>query len=330
MLFSIIIPVYNRPDEIRELLASLLHQENKNFEVIVVEDGSDISCESVVRSIEKQMSITYQRIENVGQGFARNVGAGSASGDFFIFFDSDCIIPSTYLSVVELAIKERGLDAFGGPDAAGDNFSILQKAMDYAMTSFWTTGGIRGKLKDPKKYQARGYNMGFSRQVFEQTKGFIDPNQGEDIELSMRIKKSGFNLELIADAFVYHKRKSSVGAFIKQGFSFGKNRVNVSKYHPEAIQAVHLFPLAFLLFYLSMPLVASWAPILFPFQWMVGMLWLALVFFGATVQYSNPLIGLLAVPLSVAQLSAYGIGLAIAWITKSDSFFTVKNNFLGR
>jgi glycosyltransferase involved in cell wall biosynthesis len=317
MFFSIVIPVYNRPDEIRELLESLRLQDYSNFEVIVIDDGSINTCESIVKSFEKDLQITYQWIENIGQGFARNRGASLGKGDYFIFFDSDCVIPTAYLSRVEKVILEKGLDAFGGPDAAGVDFSILQKSMDYAMTSFWTTGGIRGKLKDPKKYQARGYNMGFSRQVFEHTKGFIDPNQGEDIELSMRIKKAGFHLELIVDAFVYHKRKSTVGAFIKQGFSFGRNRVNVSKYHPEAIQLVHLFPIAFLLFFLSIPLVASWLPFLFPIQLMIGFLWLALVFFGATIQFGNPLIGLLAVPLSFAQLSAYGIGLATAWILKS-------------
>lgn len=314
MLFSIIIPVYNRPDEVEELLQSLCHQTKKNFEVIIVEDGSQISCKTVVDFYQNQLSVVYKYIENIGQGFARNIGVTEAKGDFFIFFDSDCVIPPDYLNTLELAIHDRKLDAFGGPDAAGDNFSIMQKAMDYAMTSFWTTGGIRGKLKDPKKYQARGYNMGFSREVFEETKGFIDPNQGEDIELSMRIKKAGYSLELVSEAFVYHKRKSSFWAFIKQGFSFGRNRVNVSRYHSEAIQLVHLFPLAFLLFWLSIPLVYVVFPQISPLQLMVFIMWKCLIFFGATIRYKNPLVGILAIPLSIAQLSAYGLGLAWAWI----------------
>ena len=317
MFFSIIIPVYNRPDEIRELLESLRIQEMTNFEVIVMDDGSQNTCESIVRALEKELQITYQWIENIGQGFARNRGAALAKGDYFIFFDSDCIIPADYLTKVTKAIQERSLDAFGGPDAAHENFSILQKAMDYAMTSFWTTGGIRGKLQDPRKYQARGYNMGFSREVFQKTGGFMDPNQGEDIELSIRIKKAGFTLELIADAFVYHKRKSGILAFIRQGFSFGRNRVNVSTYHPEAIKLVHLLPLAFLLFCLSMLVTAWLSPMLFYLQWLIFSFWLGLIFYGATIQYNNPIVGLLAIPLAIAQLSAYAKGLAWAWLRKS-------------
>ncbi|UJP66627.1 glycosyltransferase [Mongoliitalea daihaiensis] len=317
MFFSIVIPVYNRPDEIRELLESLRAQEATNFEVIVMDDGSENTCEPIVKSFEKDLQITYQWIENIGQGFARNRGAALAKGDYLIFFDSDCIIPPDYLVTVEAAIQGRALDAFGGPDAAHKNFSVLQKAMDYAMTSFWTTGGIRGKLQDPSKYQARGYNMGFSREVFEKTKGFIDPNQGEDIELSIRIKKAGFKLELIADAFVYHKRKAGVIAFVRQGFSFGRNRVNVSTYHPEAIKLVHLLPLAFLLFCLSMPMIAWLFPMLFYLQLFVFIAWLGLIFYGATIQYDTPLVGLLALPLSIAQLSAYAVGLAWAWLRKS-------------
>src|SRR5690606_1901585 len=157
-------------------------------------------------------------------GFARNFGMTRAGGDFFVILDSDVILPSDYLMVLKAAIQARRLDAFGGPDAAAEDFSNLQKAMDFAMTSFWTTGGIRGKLKDPSKYQARGFNMGVSRKVFESLGGFVDPNRGEDIEWSIRIRKSGFKLELVEEAFVYHKRKNTLLSFAKQAFSFGRNR----------------------------------------------------------------------------------------------------------
>src|SRR5690606_15857312 len=148
-----------------------------------------------------------------------------------------------YLSTLKHALVERRLDAHGGPDAAAENFSVFQKALDFSMTSLLTTGGIRGKLKDPAKYQARGYNMGLSKAVFQKTKGFIDPNKAEDIELSIRIKKLGYRLELVEEAFVYHKRRNTFTTFLIQSFSFGRNRVNVSRYHPGAVKAVHFLPL---------------------------------------------------------------------------------------
>ena len=317
MFFSCIIPVYNRPGEIKDLLGSLLPQTNTQFEVIVVEDGSTLRCKEAVDSFEDQLSIRYFFQENTGQGFARNFGMKQAKGDFFVILDSDVLLPPTYFEVLEKAIATRALDAFGGPDAAATDFSSLQKAMDFAMTSFWTTGGIRGKLKNPAAYQARGFNMGISRRVFEQLGGFVDPNRGEDIEWSIRIKKAGFRLELVSEAFVYHKRKNTLLSFAKQGFSFGRNRVNVSRFHPEAIKLVHALPSFFLLFLISLVINLSFIQVLLLPHLLVLGLWATLVVGQASLQYRSPLVGAMALVTSLVQLSGYGLGflweLVIKW-----------------
>lgn len=316
MFFSLIIPAYNRPGEIFELLTSLKEQSYSGFEVIVVEDGSSLKCDKVVEQFSSFLSIRYFFQKNQGQGFARNNGMKQAKGDFFVILDSDVILPPEYLNSLYRAIKSGNLDAFGGPDAAATDFSNLQKAMDFAMTSFWTTGGIRGKLKDPSSYQARGFNMGVSRNVFETTGGFVDPNQGEDIEWSIRIKKAGFRLELIEEAFVYHKRKNTLWSFAKQAFSFGRNRVNVSRFHPEAIKLVHLLPTFFLLFLVSILLNALFLKILLIPQLFVLGSWAVLIVYTASWKYKSILVGDLALLTSLIQLSAYGAGLVMEFFKK--------------
>lgn len=317
MFFSVIIPVYNRPAEVFELLTSLSHQTHKDFEVVLVEDGSTIKADQVVSRFESVLSIQYFFQENQGQGFARNFGMGKAKGDFFVILDSDVILPPDYLSVLNQAIQERNLDAFGGPDAAAADFSNLQKAMDFAMTSFWTTGGIRGKLKDPSKYQARGFNMGVSRKVFETLGGFVDPNRGEDIEWSIRIKKAGFRLELVEEAFVFHKRKNTLFSFAKQAFSFGKNRVNVSRFHPEAIKLVHWMPTFFLLFLLSIIANGLFFQIYFIPHLLILGVWAGLVIYSASWKYQSILVGDLALMTSMIQLCCYGAGLVVELFKKT-------------
>ena len=309
MFFSIIIPVYNRPQELEELLESIALQSFRDFEVVVVEDGSIKKADEVVAQFSSKYEARYFYQNNTGQGFARNFGMEQAKGDFFVILDSDVLLPPSYLEIVYEGLRNRNLDAFGGPDAADADFSPLQKAMDFAMTSFWTTGGIRGKLKDPSKYQARGYNMGVSREVFEKTKGFLDPNQGEDIEWSIRIKKSGYKLELIEEAFVYHKRKNTLASFAKQAFSFGRNRVNVSRFHPEAIKMVHLMPSGFLLFVLSMPFFASLFPVIFKVQILVFSSWSLGILISSLLRYKSISIMLLSWIASFTQLLSYGSGL---------------------
>jgi glycosyltransferase involved in cell wall biosynthesis len=316
MFFSVIIPVFNRPQELEELLLSLTRQTYHEFEVVVIEDGSDFSAEKIVHNYQNQFPIRYVSQTNQGQGFARNTGMNQAKGEFFIILDSDVILPKGYLEIVAYAIESRKLDAFGGPDAASGDFSILQKAMDFAMTSFWTTGGIRGKLKDPSKYQARGFNMGVSKTVFEKTQGFIDPNRGEDIEWSIRIKKAGYKLELVEEAFVYHKRKNNLFSFAKQAFSFGQNRVNVSRFHPEAIKMVHLLPTAFTSFLILILPMAYISSSLFKLQLLAVVVWLGVIFFTALSQYRSFSVGLLSLLTSLIQLICYGTGLFLEWVVK--------------
>jgi glycosyltransferase involved in cell wall biosynthesis len=316
MFFSVIIPVYNRPQELEELLLSLTRQTYHEFEVVVIEDGSDFSAEKIVLNYQNQFPIRYVSQTNLGQGFARNTGMNQAKGDFFIILDSDVILPKGYLAIVADGIVSRNLDAFGGPDAASGDFSILQKAMDFAMTSFWTTGGIRGKLKDPSKYQARGFNMGVSKAVFEETQGFIDPNRGEDIEWSIRIKKAGYKLELVEEAFVYHKRKNNLFSFAKQAFSFGQNRVNVSRFHPEAIKMVHSLPTVFALFLIFILPMAFISSSIFKLQLLAIVVWLGVIFFTALNQHRSVSVALLSLLTSMIQLTCYGTGLFLEWVVK--------------
>jgi glycosyltransferase involved in cell wall biosynthesis len=316
MYFSVIIPVYNRPSEVFELLTSLSKQSVKDFEVILVEDGSTLKSDQIVVSFYDRLEIQYFFQQNQGQGFARNFGMSHANGDFFVILDSDVILPEDYLLVLKNSIQERNLDAFGGPDAAATDFSNLQKAMDFAMTSFWTTGGIRGKLKDPSKYQARGFNMGVSRQVFESIGGFLDPNRGEDIEWSMRIRKAGFRLELVAEAFVYHKRKNTLKSFAKQAFSFGRNRVNVSRFHPEAIKLVHWMPTFFLMFLISIVVNAIFVQAFLIPQVLIFAIWSGLVIYQASWKYQSILVGDLAWMTSIIQLCSYGAGLVYELVRK--------------
>ncbi|SHO63554.1 glycosyltransferase family 2 protein [Algoriphagus zhangzhouensis] len=314
MLFSVIIPVYNRPEELAELLSSLVGQTITNFEVVVVEDGSNNPSDTIIGSFQKDLNIQYIFQENTGQGFARNHGMKLAKGDFFVILDSDVILPSDYLEKLENAIHTRKLDAFGGPDAAKDDFSSLQKAMDFAMTSFWTTGGIRGKMKDPSKYQARGFNMGVSNAVFEGLGGFVDPNRGEDIEWSLRIKNAGFKLELVEEAFVYHKRKNTLESFAKQAFSFGQNRVNVSRFHPGAIKLVHLFPSLFLLFLIAT--VVGFIPDTLTLQRFLLGFWSGMILLTATLRTRSIWVGILSLVCSIVQLSSYGLGLLYELMVK--------------
>jgi len=316
MFFSCIIPVYNRAGEIKDLLNSLLSQSYTQFEVVIVEDGSTLRCEEVVAAFGHDLSIRYFYQANTGQGFARNFGMQQAKGDFFVILDSDVLLPPTYFEALEKAIATRSLDAFGGPDAAAEDFSPLQKAMDFAMTSFWTTGGIRGKLKDTAAYQARGFNMGVSRAVFDRLGGFVDPNRGEDIEWSLRIKKAGFRLELVSQAFVYHKRKNTLWSFAKQGFSFGRNRVNVSRYHPEAIKLVHALPSFFLLFLISLGINLLFIQLLLLPHLLILGLWAGLVLAQSSWDHRSLIVGILSLGTSLVQLSGYGLGLLLELLIK--------------
>jgi glycosyltransferase involved in cell wall biosynthesis len=310
MFYSIIVPLYNRPDEIKELLDSLLRQTYKNFEVIIVEDGSTLKSDRIIESYQKELSISYFFKANSGPGPTRNYGFERAKGDFFIMFDSDCIIPPQYLETVDEQIKSKKLDAYGGPDKADAGFSALQKAMNYAMTSILTTGGIRGRQKRIGVFHPRSFNMGFSRQVYQVTKGFELARLGEDIDLSIRILKNGFRCELIPEAYVFHKRKTNFLQFFKQTFNFGKTRIDIFLKHPQELKITHLFPTFFVIYTCAifvlwvLPLSAFYK-ILFSVPWL---LYLIAIGIDAAIFYKSLRLGVLSIAASFVQLWGYGTG----------------------
>ncbi len=326
-MYSIIIPVFNRPDEVDELLQSLCIQEYKNFEVIVVEDGSSIPCEYIVEKYANQLNIHYYVKENSGPGDTRNYGASKSTGDYLIIFDSDCIIPTTYFAEVEKELQLQSCDAFGGPDKAHESFTNTQKAINYAMTSFFTTGGIRGGKKKMDKFYPRSFNMGIKKEVYEQLKGFAPMRFGEDIDFSIRIFKGGYSVRLFPEAFVYHKRRTDFKKFYKQVFNSGIARINLYKKYPESLKLVHLLPAAFTLTCLFLLIcspicIYALSPVL---------LFAILVFIDASIQNKSVLIGGLSVIASFIQLFGYGFGfLGAFWkrcILKKDEASAFEKTF---
>jgi len=251
--YSVIIPVYNRPEELRELLQSLTEQLFKDFEVLIIEDGSTRRSESVYEEFSRKLRIQYFSKPNTGPGPSRNVGFQQAKGAYFVVFDSDCIVPPAYFTAVESFLANQPLDAWGGPDHGHESFSSLQRAMAYTMSSVLTTGGIRGGKK--KNFQPRSFNMGRSRKVWEVTRGFAFDRLAEDIELSVRMKKAGFTTGLIPEAFVYHKRRTDLTEFFKQVEGFGRGRVRVGKIHVGEIKVVHFFPALVFAAYVLLPFI---------------------------------------------------------------------------
>ena len=248
--FSVIIPVYNRPQELDELLTCLQQQDFKDFEVIIIEDGSEISSKDIVKSYQSKLNLSYYVKENGGQGFARNYAFERANGNFFIILDSDALVEPDYLSEVNRGIKKGKLDLFGGPDKEHPSFSPIQKAISFSMTSLFTTGGIRGKAKNMGgQFHPRSFNMGISRKVWEATKGFKITRMGEDIEFSIRCISQGFTSGLLPKAFIYHKRRTSFSQFYKQLHFFGRARINISRFYPKELKWVHFLPLAYFLFF---------------------------------------------------------------------------------
>jgi len=310
LFFSLIIPVYNRPDEINELLQSLTLQSYKNFEVIIVEDGSkeELRCERIVEKFKNEILIKYFFKENSGQGFTRNYAFERASGDFFIIFDSDIIVPPQYLEVVNNKINLENLDAFGGPDAAAPDFNNIQKAISYSMTSIFTTGGIRGNKKHAGVFHPRSFNMGISRKIYKSVGGFIITRMAEDLEYSIRIIKSGFNVALISEAYVFHKRRSNFVQFYKQLYFFGRARINLSRFYPNELKIVHFFPMAFTLGILCIPILFFIYLPLFYTAIIFVSIFTFLIFIDASIQNKNLKIGSLSVVASFTQLLGYGFG----------------------
>jgi glycosyltransferase involved in cell wall biosynthesis len=307
-LFSVIIPVYNRPQEIREILSSLTTQSFKDFEVIVVEDGSSIRSEAIVDSFRGQLRIEYFYKPNTGPGQTRNFGFTHAKGSYFVVFDSDCILPPDYFQVVVNALREHEWDAWGGPDRAHENFTLKQRAMGYTMSSILTTGGIRGAKKHVGWFQPRSFNMGISRKIYEVTQGFKFDRFAEDIEFSIRMKKSGFKVGLIEEAFVYHKRRTNFKQFFRQVYNFGRGRALVGREHPEEIKITHWFPTSFMLgtiFLLFIPFVSVK---LFTVGISLFALYLFAIFVHSLTENKNLPVAILSVPAALCQLLGYGLG----------------------
>jgi len=309
MFFSLIIPVYNRPEDMQEVLEGLSAQTYKNFEVLVVESGSSIKSDTVVESFKNHLNIQYFYKGNDGQGFSRNYGMKRAKGDYLIILDSDIIIPPDYLEEVFQYLSEHQLDAFGGPDKAHHSFTPVQKAVDYALTSYLTTGGTRGRKKQAGKYFPRSFNMGMSREVYEKTQGFKLPNCGEDIELSIRIQKMGFKTGLIPNAFVYHKRKQSLGGFFKQMVWFGRSRINIYRIYPESLKPIHLLPLFFCLFMIITLLLAFINPLLFKISAGFLLFYFAGILVDASFRHRSLKIGMLSVITSFSVFTGYAWGM---------------------
>jgi len=325
--FSIIIPVYNRPDEVEELLDSLIVQNNKNFELIIVEDGSELKCDKIIQNCKAGFEVNYFFKENGGPASARNFGMEKAKYDYFIFFDSDCLIPPNYFNIVNQSLDKNYVDAFGGPDAAHESFSPVQKAISYSMTSFFTTGGIRGGNEKMEQFKPRSFNMGYSRKVYEKTQGFSNMRFGEDVDMSLKILKNGFSTQLIKDAFVYHKRRTDFRKFYKQVYNSGIARINLFMRHPKSLKLVHMFPSAFmigtiLLFILSFIKWGFIVPI---------MLYVLFIYTDSLLNSKSIHVASLSVLASFVQLFGYGLGfLTAVWkrlILNRKEFHAFRKNF---
>ena len=310
--FSLIIPVFNRPVEIEELLESLENQTERNFEIVIVEDGSETKCDNIVKKYSDRLNIKYFHKENSGPGTSRNYGAERASGNYFIFLDSDCIIPEKYIETVTKHFNEKYTDAYGGPDKAHESFSNFQKAVNYSMTSFFTTGGIRGKSEKMDKFYPRSFNMGYSKDVFQKTGGFSKMRFGEDIDMSIRILKNNYKTQLIKDAFVYHKRRTGIKQFFKQVYNSGIARINLYIKYPESLKLVHALP-SFFVIGIILILISS---VIFPVLLFFILLHVFSVFIDSSIRNKSIVIGFLSILTSYIQFFGYGFGFIIAFFKR--------------
>ncbi len=319
MLFSFIIPVYNRPDEIEELLQSMTYFDYEaSFEVVIVEDGSSIPCEHIVEKYKNTLQISYYFKSNSGPGNSRNFGMQKAKGNYFIILDSDCIVPKEYLTVVSQSLQNHYVDCFGGPDKALATFSNIQKAINFSMTSFLTTGGIRGGSEKMDKFQPRSFNMGISKNAFEISKGFGNIHPGEDPDLSIRLWELGLQTKLIKEAYVYHKRRIDWNKFYIQVNKFGKARPILNFWYPKYTKLTFWFPSFFLLgFVLSFILVVFSLPILF----YLYLIYFGMIFVSSLVQNKNVTIAVYSIIATAIQFYGYGIGYLKSFI---NVFFLKK------
>ena len=330
MKYSIVVPVFNRPDEVDELLASLCSQTLTDFEVIIVEDGSKNPCKDVCDKYASILDLHYYYKENSGPGQSRNYGVERAHGEYVIILDSDVVLPAAYLTAVDSAISHQpsAIAAFGGPDAAHPSFTPVQKAISYSMTSFFTTGGIRGGKAKLDKFYPRSFNMGIRRDVYQQLGGFSKMRFGEDIDFSYRIVEAGYQPRLFPDAWVWHKRRTDFRKFFRQVYNSGIARINLEKRHPGTLKLVHLLPMVFTLGVIGCLLLA---PFCYGLTLLPLVLYCLLILVDSTLQNKSLQVGLLSIPAAFTQLMGYGFGFIESWwkrcVLKQDEFTAFEKNF---
>ena len=311
MKYSIIVPVYNRPDEVDELLESLTSQTLKDFEVVIVEDGSKITCKDVCDKYANILHLHYYYKENNGPGQSRNYGVERANGEYVLIVDSDAVAPAGFMQAIDDELQRQPSDAWGGPDAAHESFTDVQKAISYAMTSFFTTGGIRGGKKQLDKFYPRSFNLGIRREAYLALGGFSKTRfskmslYGEDIDFSIRIYKAGYSCRLFPEAWVWHKRRTDFRKFWRQVYNSGYARINLWRMYPEALKPVHALPSVFTLGVVGLlvlaPFTCGWSLVLL-------LLYALLILIDSSIQSKSLKVGFLAVAAVFVQLIGYGIG----------------------
>ena len=331
MKYSIIVPVYNRPEEVDELLESLCSQTLKDFEVIIVEDGSQKPCKDVCDKYASILALHYYLKENSGPGQSRNYGVERAHGDYVIILDSDVVLPDDYMEATEKELTaniQKPIAAWGGPDAAHPSFTPVQKAISYSMTSFFTTGGIRGGKKKLDKFFPRSFNMGIRRDVYLLLGGFSKMRFGEDIDFSYRIVEAGYQPQLFPDAWVWHKRRTDFRKFFRQVYNSGIARINLEKRHPGTMKLVHLLPMFFTLGVIGCLLLA---PFCYGLTLLPLLLYCLLILVDSSMQNKSLWVGLLSIPAAFTQLMGYGFGFIESWwkrcVLKQDEFTAFEKNF---
>ncbi len=342
MKYSIIVPVYNRPNEVDELLQSLCQQTVKDFEVLIIEDGSIKTCKDVCDKYANILVLHYHAKENSGPGQSRNYGAERAKGEYVIILDSDVVLPATYIEAIDKSLT-TDIIAFGGPDAAHPSFTPIQKAISYSMTSFFTTGGIRGGKAKLDKFYPRSFNMGIRRDVYLQLGGFTKMRFGEDIDFSYRIVEAGYRPQLFPEAWVWHKRRTDFHKFFRQVYNSGIARINLEKRHPGTMKLVHLLPTVFTVGVIGLILISAVGRALMhyidrdQFYWMCFAPWIPiilyslLIFFDSSIKNRSLKVGFLSIPAAFVQLMGYGLGFIESWwkrcILKQDEFQAFEKTF---
>ena len=330
MKYSIIVPVFNRPDEVDELLESLCSQTVKDFEVVIVEDGSKNPCKDVCDKYASILDLHYYYKENSGPGQSRNYGVERARGEYVIILDSDVVLPEGFMVAVDSSISHQpsAIVAWGGPDASHPSFTSVQKAISYSMTSFFTTGGIRGGKAKLDKFYPRSFNMGIRRDVYQQLGGFSKMRFGEDIDFSYRIVEAGYQPRLFADAWVWHKRRTDFRKFFRQVYNSGIARINLEKRHPGTMKLVHLLPTVFTVGVIGCLLLA---PFTYALSLLPVLLYSLLLFVGSSISNKSLWVGLLSIPAAFVQLMGYGFGFIEAWwkrcVLGKDEFQAFEKNF---